>query len=226
MLFPWTPFLFGAIWKIINGMFRSKDAETQRIGGEFSFPISPIVLFSIAWLAVPLVFFSMSGSKLPGYVLPAVPAAIILTTLFILGLIERSSRWRKVIRAIPITMLAVIVLMLIFPVPRFAETDSVKTLIEAANARGFSESRVLMVYTLSHNAEFYAPGRLLRDEAGRQRKFYHTNELLPVLTAEQGQTALVLVPMEHLAVITRDDRVKTEVIKDNTELVIAAITLK
>jgi 4-amino-4-deoxy-L-arabinose transferase-like glycosyltransferase len=36
-------------------------------------------LFTLAWLVVPIAFFSVSGSKLPGYILPALPAAALLS---------------------------------------------------------------------------------------------------------------------------------------------------
>ncbi len=225
MTFPWVPFFIGAIWKTLKSFLHRRDAETQR-KGEFPISSSPLLLFSLSWLAVPLVFFSLSGSKLPGYILPAVPAAVILTAMYVFRLVEESSRWRNVVLSTAITMLVSIVALLIFAVPKFADSDSVKILIEAANARGLAEERVLMVYTLSHNAEFYAAKRLVRDETGKQKKFYHANDLLSVLAAEKNGTALALVPIEHLAVLTRDDRIKTEVIRDNTELAIVAIALK
>src|SRR5262249_846216 len=37
-------------------------------------------LFACLWMLFPVVFFSFSGSKLPGYVLPAVPGAALLLT--------------------------------------------------------------------------------------------------------------------------------------------------
>ena len=40
--------------------------------------LSIVRVFSLAWLLLPIVFFSFSGSKLPGYVLPALPAAALL----------------------------------------------------------------------------------------------------------------------------------------------------
>lgn len=222
MTFPWVPFFFGGLWKAIRGIFNRRDAEAQRN----LFSSSPLPLFAFAWLAVPLVFFSMSGSKLPGYILPAVPGAIILTALFVFGLVQKSVKWQKIVLTTAVVTLLGIVALLIFAVPRFAETDSVKSLIASATASGFTDQRVLMVYTLSHNAEFYAPGRLLRDEAGKQLTFYHVDDLLPYLAKEKEGSALVLVPVEHLAVLTRDSRIKTEVIKDNTELTIAKISLK
>jgi 4-amino-4-deoxy-L-arabinose transferase-like glycosyltransferase len=37
--------------------------------------LNSLLIFSLAWILFPLVFFSLSSSKLPGYMLPAVPAA-------------------------------------------------------------------------------------------------------------------------------------------------------
>jgi len=40
--------------------------------------IDRVRVFALAWLVVPTVFFSLSGSKIPGYVLPVLPAAALL----------------------------------------------------------------------------------------------------------------------------------------------------
>ncbi|MFT3746379.1 MAG: glycosyltransferase family 39 protein [Pyrinomonadaceae bacterium] len=220
MTFPWVPLFFAAAWKGIKGLFRFapafRPAETA----------SPLLLYSFCCLSVPLVFFSISGSKLPGYILPAVPAAIIMVALMAHSLAETSRKWQKIILTTATITLVGIVALLIFAVPKFADADSVKTLIAEANSRGFASQRVLMVYTLSHNAEFYAAGRLLRDETGKQRTFYHVEDLLPYLAQEPQKAALVLIPIEHLAVLTKDTRITTQVIKDNTELAIVEIVIK
>lgn len=218
MTFPWVPFFFRGFWNSVKAVFDRRADQIQ--------PTSSLLRFSIAWLLVPVVFFSMSGSKLPGYILPAVPAAIILTTLFIFGLVQKSVKWQKIVITTAVTTLISIVALLIFVVPKFAEADSVRSLIADANTRGFSEQRVFMVYTLSHNAEFYAPGRLLRDDTGKQRTFYYVDDLLAYLAHENGKSALVLVPIEHLAVLTKDSRIATRVLKDNTELAIVEIAIK
>jgi 4-amino-4-deoxy-L-arabinose transferase-like glycosyltransferase len=38
----------------------------------------PLGLFFLLWAALPVIFFSFSGSKLPGYILPSIPAFAIL----------------------------------------------------------------------------------------------------------------------------------------------------
>lgn len=218
MTFPWVPFFFRGFWNSVKAVFDRRADQIQ--------PTSSLLRFSFAWLLVPVVFFSMSGSKLPGYILPAVPAAIILTAFFVFGLVQKSIKWQKIVVTTVVTTLISIVALLIFVVPKFADADSVRSLIADANARGFSEQRVFMVYTLSHNAEFYAPGRLLRDDNGKQRTFYHVEDLLPYLARENGRAALVLVPIEHLAVLTKNSRIEAQVLKDNTELAIVEVTIK
>ncbi len=51
---PWTAFIPGAV----SSAFRNRD---------------PRRLFLFLWIAVPLIFFSLAGSKLPGYILPILP---------------------------------------------------------------------------------------------------------------------------------------------------------
>ena len=64
---PWTPFLISALLKLKRGDRREPVA------------IERLRLFSLAWLVMPVAFFSLSGSKLPGYVLPALPGAALLS---------------------------------------------------------------------------------------------------------------------------------------------------
>ncbi|MCA1621084.1 MAG: hypothetical protein LC795_17610 [Acidobacteria bacterium] len=63
---PWTFFLFGGLAGAAGTNARGEDAAGK------------LRVLAVAWLLVPLVFFSASGSKLPGYVLPAIPGAALL----------------------------------------------------------------------------------------------------------------------------------------------------
>lgn len=218
MTLPWLPFFFAAIGSQIRERFRRVPASPR-----LPFASSPLVLFSLSWLLVPLVFFSFSGSKLPGYILPAVPAAIVIAALYIYRLVQKSKRWAIAVFAIAGSTLTAIVLLLILAVPRFADTDSVRVLIEAAANRGYTTNRVLMLHTLSHNAEFYAAGRLLRDETGSQKRFWGEPEMLAEINADQGKPVLVLIPLEYLSRLTGYDKVRCEVLKDNGELAIVYV---
>lgn len=237
MTLPWLPFFLAAIWRIVRELFNRRDPETRRKGqpgsvlsGEKSNPLAlslsrPLILFSLSWLTVPLLFFSFSGSKLPGYILPAVPPAIVITTLYISEL-ARKPRWRNFFTAIVAATFVTSIVLLVTVVPKFADYDSVKALIDAGDARGLSSSKVLTLHTISHNAEFYAAGRLLRDENGRQKKLYGTSEVLDAIKNDGGRPVLVLVPLEYLPELTSAEDLTSDLLRDNGELAIVAVTAK
>ncbi|MGI9108262.1 MAG: phospholipid carrier-dependent glycosyltransferase [Pyrinomonadaceae bacterium] len=66
MVLPWTAFLLAALNHARQWNWRGDDA------------ISKLRVFALAWVLFPLMFFSLSGSKLPGYILPALPGAALL----------------------------------------------------------------------------------------------------------------------------------------------------
>ena len=51
----------------------------------FSSPEDSWPLFLLIWMLVPILFFSASQSKLPGYILPAVPAGALLVAEYLAG---------------------------------------------------------------------------------------------------------------------------------------------
>ena len=65
---PWTAFLVDAVGSMRHWRWRADD------------PASRLRLFALAWTIVPVAFFSLSGSKLPGYILPALPGAALLVS--------------------------------------------------------------------------------------------------------------------------------------------------
>jgi 4-amino-4-deoxy-L-arabinose transferase-like glycosyltransferase len=65
---PWTAFLAGGLASLRGLSWRAEDAASK------------LRVLAFAWLVVPVVFFSLSGSKLPGYVLPALPGAALLVS--------------------------------------------------------------------------------------------------------------------------------------------------
>ncbi|HKW18690.1 MAG TPA: glycosyltransferase family 39 protein [Terriglobales bacterium] len=82
---PWTVFVLPAgVWATVQ--LRKSATGTVR-------------LFLLIWIAVVVIFFSISQSKLPGYVLPAIPPGALLATEFIhdRGLSERSRALKRVL---------------------------------------------------------------------------------------------------------------------------------
>ncbi|PWT95824.1 MAG: hypothetical protein C5B55_00750, partial [Blastocatellia bacterium] len=66
MALPWTTVLTEEI-----AVTRLRDFQDNTAIGKTR-------MFALAWLVLPILFFSFSSSKLPGYILPAVPAAALL----------------------------------------------------------------------------------------------------------------------------------------------------
>lgn len=73
-LFPWTVLAVTALVGAARRAFGAAKEEAQGEDGS-----SDIELFLFIWGVLPVIFFSLSGSKLPGYILPAVPPFALLT---------------------------------------------------------------------------------------------------------------------------------------------------
>src|SRR5260370_38488466 len=73
---PWTLALILAVAERVRLVWsEGKQA--------FSSPKDSWPLFLLIWMLVPIVFFSASQSKLPGYILPAVPVGALLGTEYL-----------------------------------------------------------------------------------------------------------------------------------------------
>ena len=81
-LLPWTAIAIAAVVRKLRE-FRTSVDSGEGIG-----------LFLLSWLLIPVMFFSFSGSKLPGYILPAIPAGTMLAALHLHGLEQRGERIR------------------------------------------------------------------------------------------------------------------------------------
>jgi 4-amino-4-deoxy-L-arabinose transferase-like glycosyltransferase len=84
---PWTIVLVMALYERARRIWaEGKEA--------FSRPEDSWPLFLLIWMLVPVLFFSASHSKLPGYILPAVPAGALLVAEYVAA---RRSEERKVL---------------------------------------------------------------------------------------------------------------------------------
>lgn len=214
MTIPWMPLFFAGSWKALKAILHRRDAETQRSVATVS--STPLLLFSLSWLAVPLFFFSFSGSKLPGYILPAVPATVLITSLYAYGKAAESLRWRNAILGLAGATLVVVFLIVAFALPKFADHDSVRSLVSYAADRGHTTELVVGFDTLQHNAEFYAAGRLLRTEDGRQRRFDKDTEIALHLDDSQTKQILIIAPLRRTETLTNSEVISAELLGDNT----------
>ena len=189
-------------------------------------------VFALAWLLMPLAFFSFSGSKLPGYILPVLPAAALIAgerlTKFLCG--DRDGFWAMritgalfgmfaivgsvyVVRydslsfkcvamiGVPLTVTAatcifwthrrtVSALLVVFAtfaalivalncgVASFATRESMRDLIQLANARGYGSAPVYALHQIDRSAEFYAAGRVVYAADGEPVRFESALDIL------------------------------------------------
>jgi 4-amino-4-deoxy-L-arabinose transferase-like glycosyltransferase len=77
---PWTVFTIPALIETVRAFW-------QGFGKDEEVAVTPerdwLSLFFALWALIPIVFFSISRSKLPGYILPAIPAATMLTAAYL-----------------------------------------------------------------------------------------------------------------------------------------------
>jgi 4-amino-4-deoxy-L-arabinose transferase-like glycosyltransferase len=78
-LLPWTVFAVAAIAETIRAWW----SERRKIIKSENAQPDPLNVFLLIWLLVPIVFFSVSQSKLPGYILPALPAGTLLLAEYV-----------------------------------------------------------------------------------------------------------------------------------------------
>jgi 4-amino-4-deoxy-L-arabinose transferase-like glycosyltransferase len=74
-LVPWTVFVIAAFSETVRAWWAERR---EMVAGE-----DALNAFLVIWLTVPVVFFSFSQSKLPGYILPALPAGTLLVTEYV-----------------------------------------------------------------------------------------------------------------------------------------------
>ena len=96
---PWTIFVAAACVRTVRTWWAERRTDAAEPDLELQFG-----LFAACWLIVPLVFFSFSQSKLPGYILPIIPAGAILLALYLRQYLEEESpqisRWLIIAHAL------------------------------------------------------------------------------------------------------------------------------
>jgi 4-amino-4-deoxy-L-arabinose transferase-like glycosyltransferase len=85
-LVPWTVFVVAALFRQVRSWWARRGLKEAAEGDlEYQFSV-----FACCWLIVPVLFFSLSHSKLPGYVLPAIPAGALLLAEYLRQHLQQS----------------------------------------------------------------------------------------------------------------------------------------
>ena len=94
-LVPWLVFIVAAMAESIRVWWAERKSA---LDNELQFRI-----FACCWLIVPVVFFSLSRSKLPGYIMPAIPAGAVLLADYLLRQFEGElpvPKWMAIAHAV------------------------------------------------------------------------------------------------------------------------------
>jgi len=174
---PWTTYFVEALVKVRRWTWRTSDS------------VSIVRVFAIAWLLFPIVFFSFSGSKLPGYVLPSLPAAALL-----IGDIVRSKKPLVPVSIACATVVLVLVALYWFAGP-IASRESVRDLLRLGDQRGYTNVPVLARTSDDRSAEFYAYDRVVYDTHGEPVTF---DKISLDEARARGGKFLVLIPVEYV----------------------------
>jgi 4-amino-4-deoxy-L-arabinose transferase-like glycosyltransferase len=189
---PWTPYFVAALVKARRWTWRGPDN------------FSIVRVFALAWLLVPILFFSFSGSKLPGYVLPALPAAALL--------IADVLRQRK--PALPVVLacatVVLVLIALIFFAGPIANRESSRDLLLLADARGYANAPVLARDSDDRSAQFYAYDRVIYNADGEVMTF---DQISVDEARARGGKFVVLIPLEYVENFRSSPGI--EVIADN-----------
>jgi len=264
MVLPWAAGLIAAL------------AAGRRWNWRGDGAIDLVRVFAVVWVVVPLVFFSVSKSKIPGYVLPVLPATALLIGERINCFVQ-SNRGQRVIRltaaviligvaagvwysvreiAAPLWLITVVggavvivaVVAIIAPRPRIAfllfaaipfvigvcalkpaatvaNTDSVRDLIRAADARGYSSAPVFYLLFADRSAEFYASGRLAYDTTGEPMRFEGAQDVGAAIR-EKGGSGIVLIETRWEKQLTDYRAVAAEKLADNGWISIFAVRVR
>ena len=158
--------------------------------------------------------------------MPALPAALILTAFGVWHFVQKSSARKLFVQILAAAIFAAVWMTLQFFSAPFISSDTTKHLMETAGTQGFADAKVLNLHTVSHNAEFYAAGRLVRSADGKLKKFLGVYEVLEEIKRQGSGNVLVLVPLEYLKELTETDLVNARVLSDNGELAIVLVSAK
>ena len=201
---PWTPFLIAALVKARRWVWLKNDGNES---------LSIVRVFALAWLAMPIVFFSFSGSKLPGYILPALPAAALLIADWIAA---RNGRLIPHVAIFAGTLLLVLI-ALHWAAPKFAARESVRDLLRLADARGYGNVPVIAQRSDDRSAQFYAHDRVIYNEEGEVITF---DEITLDEARAHGPKLLVLMQSQYVDEFRGAANI--EVIGDNGRIAVFA----
>jgi 4-amino-4-deoxy-L-arabinose transferase-like glycosyltransferase len=119
---PWTVWVVQGLGDAVSAL-RGRPApaagDADEAGDRAAGPSFTFEIFLLLWALIPIAFFSLSRSKLPGYILPSIPALLILAAVAADRRAARNERPGWLAVGIHATLLAAIAAALVLA-PRLA----------------------------------------------------------------------------------------------------------
>lgn len=139
-------------------------------------PVQGQGLFLLLWIFVPIIFFSFSGSKLPGYILPIYPALAI-----IIGSYLGEKKFYRLFSAICV-LSCIVYLAGTGVMPRFEEklgdNLSIRKPADIINKYGSRKDRVINFRCFLQGLPFYLERRIILVEKTRETQFEEDKDAL------------------------------------------------
>jgi 4-amino-4-deoxy-L-arabinose transferase-like glycosyltransferase len=119
---PWTVFTLPALYQAGRNALQEWRAKPDQPAATTD---DGLPSFLLIWTLVPILFFSISRAKLPGYILPAIPAAVLLTADY-LHQARTVSRAKIALHALVCAFLLVAALMAPFAMAKVPPPSSLQ----------------------------------------------------------------------------------------------------
>jgi 4-amino-4-deoxy-L-arabinose transferase-like glycosyltransferase len=100
---PWTVFAVSALVESCAScvrLFRKESDDEENTKPKEDDNGAWLARYLLLWIAIPVIFFSISRSKLPGYILPAIPPVAVLTAAWLQNAKDAIVRWRLPLHAL------------------------------------------------------------------------------------------------------------------------------
>jgi 4-amino-4-deoxy-L-arabinose transferase-like glycosyltransferase len=145
-LMPWAVIAIAALVNAVQGSvaeWKARRAKLHYMGFQRTGDAFPE--FLVIWALIPVIFFSFSESKLPGYILPSVPPLTILCGDYLNRMRERGLKpWLLILHGVLAGGLTMLVLLLPRLIQHSDKAPPSNALI-AAGATGFAATIFILI---------------------------------------------------------------------------------
>ena len=146
-LVPWTLLVPIAAWR-----WRRLTVSPERQD-------RPLIAYLACWALAPCVFFTLSGNILPTYVLPGLPAAMMLMAMMVARLPRERVERRLLPAGLATTAITTLALLIAFGAGGFDEKTSTKALLHDFESRRTGGEALVFFPKRPLSGSFYSGGR-------------------------------------------------------------------